>query len=332
MVDVVCLGEMLIDFVPASSRAMLSEAAEFKKAAGGAPANVAVGAVRLGASCAFMGKVGDDPFGRFLVQTLSSAGVDCQAVAFSKEAHTGLAFVSLRPDGEREFLFYRDPSADMLFSRADVDRDVIRSAKILHFGSIGLIAEPSRDATLYAVELAKELGVTISYDPNLRLALWPDPETAREVIRRGWNAANIVKIGEEEVEFLTGQADPLEAVRSLWHPGLRLVAITRGRAGCTFVTPDFVGHAPGVAVKAVDTTGAGDAFMGGLLAGLLGTPAAIADPAALNRVCVFANAAGALATTRLGAIPALPTRVDVESFLDAQAGPKDSPKDKETPA
>jgi len=322
VVDVVCLGEMLIDFVPTSSRAMLSEAVEFKKAAGGAPANVAVGVVRLGASSAFMGKVGDDPFGRFLVQTLSSAGVDCDTVTYSKKARTALAFVSLRPDGEREFLFYRDPSADMLFSREDVDPAVIESAKILHFGSIGLIAEPSRDATLYAVEMAKGFGRTVSYDPNLRLALWPDAESARAMIRRGWEAANIIKIGEEEVEFLTGQTDPVAAVRSLWHPELRLVAITRGRAGSTFMTTDFVGHAPGLTAKAVDTTGAGDAFMGGLLAGLLAAPEAIADPAAMTRICTFANAAGALATTRLGAIPALPTRVDVEAFLAEQSGPK----------
>lgn len=317
MADALCLGELLVDFVPTRTGAGLAEAEAFQKAAGGAPANVAVGLARLGVSSGFMGQVGDDGFGRFLAGTLAGAGVDTAALRVTARARTALAFVSLAADGEREFLFYRSPSADMLYSPEDVDEAAIARAKLLHFGSISLISEPSRSATLHAVALARRAGLRVSYDPNLRLALWPDAAAARDGMRLGLRYADIVKIGAEEVEFLTGSNDPVAGVRALWHDGLRFVAVTRGAAGCLWLTPDAQGAVPGFDVDAVDTTGAGDAFMAGLLAGLLEASAggADADPASLDRACRLGNAMGALTATGRGAIPSIPDRRAVEAFL-----------------
>lgn len=315
MAEIICLGELLIDFVPTTTGLDLATADTFKKAAGGAPANVAVGLARFGVSSAFMGKVGQDGFGQFLANTLAGAGVDVSTLRFTNEARTCLAFVSLRADGEREFLFYHNPSADMLFRPDDVDEAALQRAKVLHFGSISLIGEPSRSGTLHAIELAKRYGLRVSFDPNLRLALWPDADAAREGMRMGLRHANIVKIGEEEVAFLTGCAGPVEGARTLWHDGLALMAITRGISGCIWLTRDAQGEIPGFKVAAVDTTGAGDAFMAGLLAGLIGPPEAALDRAALDRVALFANAAGAVTTTSRGAIPALPDRAAVLALL-----------------
>src|SRR5919106_6076226 len=180
MADVICLGEVLIDFVPTVTPTTLIDAPAFKKAPGGAPANVAVALMRLGRSSAFMGMTGDDPFGRFLEQTLAAAGVDTGPLRFTRDARTALAFVSLRADGEREFMFYRHPSADMLFTPGEVDEAAIRRAKLLHFGTISLISEPSRGATLHAIEVARDAGCLISCDPNLRLALWRVPPARRD--------------------------------------------------------------------------------------------------------------------------------------------------------
>ncbi len=298
---------------------MPDSAGRYLKAAGGAPANVAVGLARLGVPSAFMGQVGDDGFGRFLAATLRDAGVDVSPLRFSASARTMLAFVSLGEQGEREFLFYRDPSADMLFAPADVDQEAIRRADILHIGSISLISEPSRAATLHAVALARRHGVRISCDPNLRLALWPGADTAREGMRLCLQHAQIVKIAKEEVRFLAGLDDPVEGARTLWHDGLALMAVTRGSGGCVWLTRDAQGFVPGLLVAPVDTTGAGDAFMAGLLAGLLDRPHA--DPAALDAVCRFANAAGALTTLSRGAIPALPDRRAVETLMARQPHP-----------
>ena len=320
MTDAICLGELLIDFVPTVTGVTLVEATAFKQAPGGAPANVAVGLSRLGVSSGFMGKVGDDPFGHFLARTLAEAGVDVSALRYATEARTALAFVSLRADGEREFTFYRHPSADMLYAPTEVDEAYVRGACLLHFGSISLISEPSRGATLRAVELAREAGLLVSYDPNLRSGLWADAKAARAGIRLGWPEADVVKVSEEELEFLTGDPNPADAARKLWHDRLRLLAVTRGHLGCRYFTATSSGEVASFAVAAVDTTGAGDGFMAGLLRGLLldGPEAAVRDETRLRAICRFANAVGALTTTERGAIPALPTLDRVEAFLAPQ--------------
>jgi fructokinase len=177
-----------------------------------------------------------------------------------------------------------------------------------------------RAATLHAVELAHRYGVTVSYDPNLRLSLWPDADAARAGMRLGLAHADIVKIGEEEVDFLTSACDTIEGARSLWHPRLQLMAVTRGTRGCLWLNPETQGEQPGFKVAAIDTTGAGDAFMAGLLAGLVYHPERMGDAATLGRAIRFANAAGALTTTKRGAIPSLPDRATVEHFLAEQDG------------
>lgn len=316
MPQVISLGELLIDFVPTVSGVSLVDAPAFKKAPGGAPANVAAGLARLDVSCAFLGKVGDDAFGHFLKDTLDHEGVDTNGLLFSQEARTALAFVSLREDGEREFMFYRHPSADMLYSPADVDHGGIQQAQIFHFGSISLISEPSRDATLAALETAKSHGVMVSYDPNLRLALWSDANAAKTGMLSVWDKADLIKISEEELFFLTGIVEIDVAVKQLWHQGLRMLIVTLGSAGCRYYTKDFHGHVPGFKVNAIDTTGAGDGFVAGLLSGLIHDPGAISDQTRLESVCRTANAVGALTTTQRGAIPALPSRRQLEKFLE----------------
>ena len=318
MANAICLGELLIDFVPTVTGTGLTDAPAFIKAPGGAPGNVAVGLARLGVKSAFMGKVGDDAFGHFLADTLAAAGVDVGPLRFSSEARTALAFVSLRSDGEREFMFYRHPSADMLFTPREVDMDAISRAKLLHFGSISLIGEPSRSATLYAVDAARSAEGLVSYDPNLRLPLWPDADAARKGLLLGLSKAHIVKLSDDESEFLTGFSDLKAACQALWHEDLKLMVVTRGRAGCVYFTPNFTGMVESFTVEAVDATGAGDGFVAGLLQGLLADPSVVQDETRLRELCRFANAVGALATTERGAIPALPDRERVREFLCVQ--------------
>ncbi len=318
MPDVITHGEMLIDFVSTVNGVPLIEAPSFLKAPGGAPANVAVGLARLGVPTGFMGQVGDDAFGHFLEQTLRENQVDVTALRFSREARTMLAFVSLRADGERDFMFYRHPSADMLYRLEQVDEAYLRSAQVFHFGTISLINEPARSATLHAAKIAREAGLLISFDPNLRLNLWPDAKAARDGMRLGWLLAHVIKVSEEELAFLGETADLTEAACKLWHNDLRVLIITRGKAGCRYVTSAVSGEVAGFTVNAVDTTGAGDGFVAGLLKGLHDRPDAHADEDCLRAICRFANAVGALATTRRGAIPALPTTEQVEAFLSKQ--------------
>jgi fructokinase len=317
MADAICLGELLIDFVPTVTGTSLIDAPAFRKAPGGAPANVAVGLARLGVPSAFMGKVGDDPFGHFLANTLAEAGVNTAPLRFSSEARTALAFVSLRADGEREFMFYRHPSADMLLTPEEVDADAIRGAKLLHFGTISLISEPSRGATLHAIEVGRGAGCLISCDPNLRLALWPDRAAAREGLLLGISKAEIVKISDEELRFLTGSDDPAAAREQLWHDRLGLMVVTLGSAGCVYFTPAFDGVVVGFSVAAIDATGAGDGFVAGLLQGLVADRGVTGDEARLRELCRLANGVGALTTTERGAIPALPTLERVRAFLAA---------------
>lgn len=316
MLDVIALGELLIDFVPTVSGVTLIEAPAFLKAPGGAPANVAAGLAKLGLRAGFLGQVGNEPFGHFLAGVLRDLGVDTSALRFTDRARTMLAFVSLRADGEREFLFYRHPSADMLYSPADLDEAYLRQARAFHFGSISLIVEPARSATLRAAEIARQAGALISYDPNLRLNLWPDAAQARAGMRLGWPLAEVIKVSEEELAFLSGTGDLAAGAAALWHERLRLLLVTRGPAGCAYFTERFHGEAPGFPVQAVDTTGAGDAFMAAALRRLLDQPEAWNDEAELVALCRYANAAGALSTTRRGAIPSLPTGEELAAFMN----------------
>jgi fructokinase len=306
---------LLIDFVSTESGVSLIEAPAFQKAPGGAPANVAVGLARLGIKSGFIGKVGEDDFGRFLAQTLEQNGVDISGLRYSSQARTMLAFVSVAAGGERDFMFYRHPSADMLLRPDEIDRDHIGSARLLHHGSISLISEPSRSATLAAIQAAEEQGLWISYDPNLRLALWPSAQHAREGMLQAWPSAHVIKVSQEELAFLSGEDDWTQAARKLWHDRLRLLVVTAGPHGCHYATRTARGHVPTYEIEPIDTTGAGDGFVAGLLAGLLENEHAWEKVHILEEVLRLANAVGALTTTRRGAIPALPTRAEVSALL-----------------
>ncbi len=310
--DILCMGELLIDFVALESGVTVGEASGFIKAAGGAPANVAVAAARLGLSAGFAGQVGDDPFGHYLAGVLEANGVDIRALRFSSGARTALAFVSLGPGGERSFVFYRNPSADMLMRPEDVDLSVVDECRVFHYGSITLIDEPARSATLAAVRRAKASGKLISYDPNLRMNLWSSPEAARTGMLLGMQHADVVKVNQEELEFLTGE----QHAGALWREDMKLIIVTHGSDGATLYTPRERFHAPGFAVEPVDTTGAGDSFVAAILAGML----EYGDDfdRHLPEIARFANAVGAITTTQKGAIPALPTRAEAAAFLAAQ--------------
>ncbi|KAK7300688.1 hypothetical protein RJT34_11536 [Clitoria ternatea] len=317
---VVCFGEMLIDFVPTTSGLSLADAPAFKKAPGGAPANVAVGISRLGGSSAFIGKVGEDEFGYMLADILKENNVNNEGVRFDPGARTALAFVTLRSDGEREFMFYRNPSADMLLQEDELDFDLIRKAKIFHYGSISLITEPCKSAHKAAAKAAKDAGVVLSYDPNLRLPLWPSAESAREGILSIWETADIIKVSEEEISFLTHGEDPYDdaIVRKLFHPNLKLLLVTEGSEGCRYYTKEFSGRVKGLKVDAVDTTGAGDAFVAGILSQLAVDLSLLEKEEQLRDSLKFANACGALTVIERGAIPALPTK---EAVLNAMLKP-----------
>ncbi|KAG4945174.1 Fructokinase-2 [Glycine soja] len=313
---IVSFGEMLIDFVPTVSGVSLAEAPGFLKAPGGAPANVAIAVARLGGKAAFVGKLGDDEFGHMLAGILKENGVRADGITFDQGARTALAFVTLRADGEREFMFYRNPSADMLLKPEELNLELIRSAKVFHYGSISLIVEPCRSAHLKAMEVAKEAGCLLSYDPNLRLPLWPSPEEARKQILSIWEKADLIKVSDVELEFLTG-SDKIddESALSLWHPNLKLLLVTLGEHGSRYYTENFKGSVDAFHVNTVDTTGAGDSFVGALLSKIVDDQSILEDEPRLREVLKYANACGAITTTQKGAIPALPKEEDALKLI-----------------
>ncbi|KAI5582964.1 hypothetical protein POPTR_007G129700v4 [Populus trichocarpa] len=315
---IVSFGEMLIDFVPTTSGVSLAEAPGFLKAPGGAPANVAIAVSRLGGKSAFVGKLGDDEFGHMLAGILKENDVIASGINFDTGARTALAFVTLRADGEREFMFYRNPSADMLLRPEELNLELIRSAKVFHYGSISLIVEPCRSAHLEAMKVAKEAGALLSYDPNLRLPLWPSAEEAREQILKIWDEADVIKVSDVELEFLTGsnKIDD-ETALTLWRPSFKLLLVTLGENGCKYYTKDFHGTVEAFHVETIDTTGAGDSFIGALLCKIVDDQSVLEDEQKLREVLRFANACGAITTTKKGAIPALPTPSEVHKLLNA---------------
>lgn len=321
--DAICLGEALIDFVSTRPVASVAVAPAFVPAPGGSPANCAVALARLGVRTGFVGKVGDDPFGLLLASTFADNGVDVSHLAFDSEARTALAFVALDDAGHPDFVFFRHPSADMRLRPEEIEPAYVASARAFHTGSIILSAEPSRSAAIAALRLAREAGLLVSLDPNVRMSLWPSPEELRRVILPLLPLADVVKLSEEDLGVLVGTADPETGSARLREQGARFVVVTRGKEGCLCRTSRGCAEAEGFAVPVVDTTGAGDAFVGGLIAGLLATDSSgddldASDPSSLRPVLRLANAVGALTTTARGAIPALPSRERVRAFLAEQ--------------
>ncbi len=314
--DIVAVGEILVDFV---SR----EAEDGKKLLlegnpGGAPANVLAAASKLGRSTALIGKVGQDGFGPFLIREIEIAGVDTQGVVTDPKHPTTLAMVTLDATGNRSFGFYRSQTADVMLCPEDLDLELIEKGRIFHFGSVTLAAEPARSATFAAARHAKSKGIPVSYDPNLRPPLWENMKEARQVIAEGMSLADIAKVSDEELFFLAGDGDLEERSLALAAQyGLKLLVVTRGPRGCLCVRGGEVWTAPTFDTPCVDTTGAGDAFWGATLSQLLElakTPEELSGEEILS-LMDFSNAAGSLATTRKGAIPAMPDRAAIQNCV-----------------
>ncbi len=316
MFDIVALGESLIDFTPSGVNEMGMQL--FSCNPGGAPANVLAMSARLGQKTAFIGKVGDDSFGGFLEKTMRSAGIEVSGLLKTKVVPTTLAFVQLDEHGDRTFSFYRKPGADICLQPEEVPTALLRDCKLFHFGSVSLTDEPSRSATLFAAKAAKEAGALISYDPNYRPPLWSGEKEAVMVIRSAMELADIIKVSDEEMVLLTGQDDLAKGADALASNGACLVLITCGEKGAYYRTGQACGWVPAYAVQAVDTTGAGDAFLGALLHHMVGMSKAeiyALPKEKLESVVRYGNAAGGLTVMNKGAIPAMPSETEILSCI-----------------
>lgn len=307
MIDIVAIGEILIDFTPSGKNGQGADL--FAKNPGGAPANVLAMAARLSGKTAFIGKVGRDAFGNFLRSVLVQNGIGSSGLAEDETVPTTLAFVQLDENGDRSFTFYRNPGADRMLTAQDVKTELIDSCRVFHFGSVSMTHDPSRSATLYAAGYAKAQGKLVSFDPNYRAMLWDDEADALEQIRQGIAMADVLKVSEEEAQLITGDNDPASASQKLLDMGPALVLVSLGEQGAFYRTTSCAGHVPAYSVEAVDTTGAGDAFVGAILWQLSGmgrNAISAMGETRLREIVNFANAAGALTTTAGGAIPAMP--------------------------
>ncbi len=321
MRPVVCFGEALIDFLARAPA--LGRPRTFEQHAGGAPANVAVAIARLGGAAEFAGMLAQDMFGDFLLDCLTAAGVGTRLVRRTAAAPTALAFVALDDQGERSFRFYRPPAADLLFRASDLDDALLAEAAAFHACSNSLTEDPMAAATLAGLERARSGGALASFDVNLRPALWGDEVDPAPPIWRALAAADLVKLSAEELAFLAERAGgEARVLERLWNGATGLVVVTRGAAPLSWHTRHMNGTVAGFRVRTIDTTAAGDAFIGGLLAelasaGIRGPDLAgfAADRAGLEAALRFASACGALATTRHGAFEAMPSRDDVKALL-----------------
>lgn len=317
--DIVCLGELLIDMFPAELGRSLIEVSAWQPKPGGAPANVAVAAQRLGAESAFIGKVGDDAFGHYLTGVLEHEGVDVRGMRYDSEARTAMAFVAKPDENSYDILFYRNPGADMRLQADELDRELLQSARALHFGSISLIQEPSRSATLEALRIARQAGALISFDVNYRPDLW-SRDSARERVLATIPLVDLLKVNEIEVELLTGSGDPDTASKSLMALGPQLCVVTMGPDGSYFRVTGGGEYVPPFRVNTVDATGCGDAFIASLLCKLV-LDADWREQLSVDRlrqILRYANAVGALTSLTQGAIPALPSTAQVNQFLAGQ--------------
>ena len=305
--DIVTIGEVLIDLTQTGKDE--KGIPQFAANPGGAPANLAVAAARLGAQTAFIGKVGADAFGRYLKEVLAENKVDVSGMAVDADHPTTMAVVSVDTTGERDFSFYRSANADVMLSKEDISEGALKAAKIVHFGSVSLTADPSRTATLDATARAKKLGATITYDPNYRAPLWKTEQEAKAQILWGLSRADIVKISDEETQFLWG-CGPEEGAERVLALGARLVMVTLGPKGCLLKNAQAEFSCGCPKVQPIDTTGAGDIFGGSAVSRFLElnkTPEALmrGDLAYMAR---YAAAAASLSTEVSGGIPSIPKK------------------------
>lgn len=313
MTDILAVGEILIDLT--QSGITEQGIPRFDANPGGAPANLAVAASRLGAKTGFIGRIGDDSFGLYLKNCLKDNGVDISGLVTDPIQHTTLAVVTLDASGERSFSFYREPSADVNLSIEDISREALKHTRLLHFGSVSLTAEPARSATLHGVRTAKELGVLVSYDPNYRESLWHDREKALAQMTEPLPMVDILKVSDEELPLLTGTEDPEKGTAILANKGISLIFVTLGPNGAFYRFHNQTGHVPGVPCTVGDTNGAGDTFFGAALSRIVCHQCLdeiTVDE--LKHIIAFANRAASITTSRHGAIPAMPTREELFGY------------------
>lgn len=306
--DVTALGELLIDFT--ENGISNSENPIFEANPGGAPCNLLSMLSKLGKKTAFIGKVGNDSFGRMLASTIEACGISTAALKFDATTHTTLAFVHTLAEGEREFSFYRSPGADMMLSADDVDSELIKNSKIFHFGTLSSTHDTCRTATRYAIDVAKENNVTVSFDPNLRESLWESLDDAKKEIEYGLSKCDILKISDNELEFVTGCFDYDKGISILKEsfPNIKLILLTLGKDGSRAYYKDISAEAPTFTfIEPIEKTGAGDTFFGCALNFILERGLDSLTKEDLISMLTFANAGATIITTRKGALKVMPT-------------------------
>ena len=313
--DVTALGELLIDFTENGNSEQGNPLMEANP--GGAPCNMLSMIQKLGGTTAFIGKVGKDMFGRQLRQAVESVGIDTRNLMEDEEIHTTLAFVHTFPDGDRDFSFYRNPGADMMLTKEEIQEDLIRNSKVFHFGTLSSTHEGVREATRYAIDVAKEAGCLVSFDPNLRPPLWKTLEDARKEIEYGLSKADILKISDNEVEFLCGTSDYDEGAKMLIEKyNIPFVCVTLGKDGSRAYYKGMCVEVPGFVQKnTIETTGAGDTFCGCMLHYIIQHGLEDLTEENLRELLTFANAAASVITTRKGALAVMPSKEEVEELL-----------------
>ncbi len=314
--DVIALGEALVDFLPEKSGARVRDVETWKKCLGGAPANVVVGVSRLGGKSAMCGVTGEDELGHFITEELAREGVDVSRIRHTLLGKTGIGFISLTAEGERSFLFYRHQAAEFQLGLEDIDPGFLSDAKVLHLGTNSLLLPSAREASLAAARAGKARGQIVSCDPNLRLHLWKDPSQLRALLDQLLALCTVVKLSDEEIEFVTGEKEPTRALAALHALGVALPIVTLGANGALLrVGPNVVG-VPAPSVQVVDTTGAGDGFMAGLLFQLTRVASTREEleamtPQQLEPMARFACQVGARVVTKMGAVAGLPRMAEL---------------------
>ena len=313
--DVVALGELLIDFTENGLSGQGNPLLEANP--GGTPCNVLAMLNKLGKKTAFIGKVGNDQFGKMLKEVVEKSGTDVSALAMDDQVHTTLAFVHTFPDGDREFSFYRNPGADMMLTKEEVDPELIKKARIFHFGTLSSTHAGVREATRYAIDVAKENGLLVSFDPNLREPLWENLDQAKEEILYGMSKCDILKISDNEMEFMTGTTDYNKGVEMLREQfDIPLICVTLGREGSrAFYKDMIVEAAPFVREDNIETTGAGDTFEACTLNYILEHGLEDLTEENLKEMLTFANAGASIITTRKGALKVMPEKAEIEKVI-----------------
>jgi len=313
--DVTALGELLIDFTENGTSSQGNTL--FEANPGGAPCNVLSMLTKLGKKTAFIGKVGNDQFGVRLKSALEEVGIDTRNLVMDEKIHTTLAFVHTFADGDRDFSFYRNPGADMMLTKDEVQKDLISSSRIFHFGTLSSTHPGVREATRSALDHAKKEGLLISFDPNLREPLWDSLEDARREIAYGMNYCDILKISDNEMEFMTGTTDYTAGVAKLRETySIPLILVTLGKEGSrAYYKNCMIEAAPFLQENTIETTGAGDTFCASILNYILEHGLNSLSEEQLKEMLTFANAAASLITTRKGALRVMPSKKEVEDFM-----------------